>query len=309
MKAIAIAETGAEPALCDIPVPTPGEDEVLLRVEGSSINGFDLSVARGNLIGMMEHRFPVVLGKDVAGTVEAAGSAVRGIAVGDRMLGVVIKPYLGDGGLSEHVATPASFLTKLPAGVSVRVAGALGLAGTAAADAVRAISVNTGEKVLVVGATGGVGAIAIQLLKSQGATVVATAATGEGRAFVAGLGADSIVGHLGADRSELEDLRRSGLDAALHLAGDADLAAGLLKSGGRMASTLGFGPTASGRKDLAVTPIMANPTAHTLAWLVEEVAQGRLVVPVQREYELLDAPRAMKDFASGTLGKIAIRIA
>ena len=73
MKAIAIDDFGAPPSLHDLPVPEPGEGEVLVRVRASSVNGFDVAVAGGHLKGMIEHHFPVVLGKDFAGTVEAAG--------------------------------------------------------------------------------------------------------------------------------------------------------------------------------------------------------------------------------------------
>ena len=73
MKAIAIDDYGAQPTLHDLPVPEPGEGELLVRVRASSVNGFDVAVAGGYLKGMMEHRFPVVLGKDFAGTVQAAG--------------------------------------------------------------------------------------------------------------------------------------------------------------------------------------------------------------------------------------------
>ena len=76
MKAIAIDDYGAPATLHDVPAPTPGEGQVLVRVAFSSVNGFDVAVANGYLKGVMEHRFPVVLGKDVAGSVEATGSGV-----------------------------------------------------------------------------------------------------------------------------------------------------------------------------------------------------------------------------------------
>src|ERR1700712_545003 len=101
MKAIAIAESGAAPSLLELPDPSPGAGEVLVRVAASSINGFDAAVAAGMLEGMMEHRFPVVLGKDFAGTVEAVGDDTTKFGIGDAVFGVVMKPYLGDGGLGE----------------------------------------------------------------------------------------------------------------------------------------------------------------------------------------------------------------
>ena len=86
MKAFAIAGPGSQPSLLDLPIPQPADGEVLVRVRASSLNGFDVSVAHGYLHGMMEHRFPVVLGKDFAGTVEATGPGVDGLAAGLRSL-------------------------------------------------------------------------------------------------------------------------------------------------------------------------------------------------------------------------------
>jgi NADPH:quinone reductase-like Zn-dependent oxidoreductase len=83
MKAIAIDDFGAPPTLHDLPVPEPGEGQVLVRVQASSVNGFDLAVANGYLKGAMEHRFPVVLGKDFAGLVEAVGPGIESLRVGD----------------------------------------------------------------------------------------------------------------------------------------------------------------------------------------------------------------------------------
>src|SRR5205085_4869385 len=105
MKAIATTDFGAPASLVEVPAPAPGEGEILVRVASSSINGFDLSVASGRLKGMMEHRFPVVLGKDYAGTVEAVGPGVDDFAEGDTVFGVVMKPDLGDGSFGERIAT------------------------------------------------------------------------------------------------------------------------------------------------------------------------------------------------------------
>src|SRR5437764_6089916 len=141
MRAIALAELSAPPTLHDLPVPTPGPGEVLVRVQASSVNGFDLSVASGRLHGMMEYRFPVVLGKDFAGTVEAVGPDVSRVSVGDAVFGVLMKPVLGDGTFGEYVTVPEAIgLARLPAGLDVAVAGALGLAGTAALMAVEAVA-------------------------------------------------------------------------------------------------------------------------------------------------------------------------
>src|SRR6266508_812176 len=104
MKAIATTDFGAPVTLVEISTPEPGEGEILVRVASSSINGFDLSVASGRTKGMMEHRFPVVLGKDFAGTVEAVAAGASRFAVGDMVFGVVMKPVLGDGAFGDYLA-------------------------------------------------------------------------------------------------------------------------------------------------------------------------------------------------------------
>src|SRR5439155_10004516 len=220
MRATAIDDFGAPPALHDLPVPQPVAGEVLVRVQASSVNGFDLSVAKGYLKDAMEHRFPVVLGKDFAGTVEATGPGVETLQVGDAVFGVVMKPELGDGAFGEYVTAPAAFIAKVPAGLEVARAGALGLAGTAALDAVDAIAPNSGETVLVSGATGGVGAFAVQLLRARGIDVIATASSHGKGAFVRGLGARTLVDYRGELAAVVTAIRPDGPDAALHLAGD-----------------------------------------------------------------------------------------
>ena len=308
MKAIATTDFGSPVTVVEIPAPEPGEGELLVRVASSSINGFDLSVASGRLKGMMEHRFPVVLGKDFAGTVEAIGPGVDGFAEGDALFGVVIKPELGDGGFGEQIAAPAAFAAKIPDGLDTATAGALGLAGTAAHDAVEAVAPQPGDKVLVSGATGGVGIIAVQLLKARGAYVIATASTDDEIAFVREHGADDVVDYRGDVGAAVREKHPGGADAVLHFAGDAATLAALLSPGGRMASTLGGTSEQLDRDDLTLAPILASPITGTLAKLADAAAAGTIRVPITRTYELEDVPSGFADFAAGTLGKLAVHI-
>jgi NADPH2:quinone reductase len=308
MKAIVTTDFGAPATLVEIPAPEPAEGEILIRVASSSINGFDLSVASGRLKGMMEHRFPVVLGKDYAGTVEAVGTGVDGFAVGESTFGVMMKPELGDGCFGERIATPAAFAAKLPDGVDAATAGALGLAGTAAHDTVEAVEPRHSETVLISGATGGVGIIAVQLLKARRAHVIATASTDDEIAFVREHGADDIVDYRGDVAAAVREKHPHGVDAVLHFAGDGAALAPLLSPGGRIASTLGLTPEQLGRDDVTLAPIMANPVTGTLVKLADAAAAGIIRVPVTRTYDLEDVPQGLADFAAGTLGKLAVRI-
>jgi NADPH:quinone reductase-like Zn-dependent oxidoreductase len=306
MRVVVIAEQGASPALTEVPTPRPAAGEVLVRVGASSLNGFDTAVAAGYLTGMMEHRFPVVLGKDFAGTVVEVGEGVTRFAAGDPVFGVVTKAFLGDGGFGEYVTVPEQIgITALPDGVDVAVAGALGLAGTAAVAAIDAVAPQAGETVLISGATGGVGAIAIQYAAAAGAKVIATARPGTEADFVRGLGASDVVDHTADLAAAVRAIAPDGVDAILHLAGDGAALAGLLADKGRLASTLGLGPD----QHPAAVAIMATPTAETLDRLAGDVAAGRINVPVSRTYPLAEVPAAFGDFAGGTIGKLAITIA
>src|SRR3954470_20641546 len=185
MKAFALRGFDQAPEITEVEAPTPAAGEVRVRVRAASLNGFDLSVASGRLQGMMEHRFPVVLGKDFAGIVEAVGEGVTRFAPGDAVLGVVTKAHLGDGGFGELlVVHEGDFITAVPDGLDLHSAGALGLAGTAALDTLAAAGVQAGQTALVSGATGGVGALAVQYAAAAGATVIATARPGEEADFV-----------------------------------------------------------------------------------------------------------------------------
>jgi NADPH:quinone reductase-like Zn-dependent oxidoreductase len=304
MRAFALPAADAQPTITELPDPTPGPGEVLVRVATSSLDGFDLSVAAGYLHGMMEHRFPVVLGKDFAGTVEAVGEGVTRFAPGDAVLGVVTKAHLGDGGFGELlVVHEGDFVTAIPEGLDLQSAGALGLAGTAALDTLAA-GVQAGQTVLVSGATGGVGALAVQYAAAAGATVIATARPGDEADFVTELGAHHTVDYTGDVPAQVRAIAPDGVDAVVHLAGDGAELAGLLKPGGRIGSTMGYGP----EQNPAATFVMANPSADTLARLAADAAAGRIRVPVTVIYSLDDVARAFEDFRSGTRGKICIQV-
>jgi NADPH:quinone reductase-like Zn-dependent oxidoreductase len=311
MRAVTLDAVPASPTVSDLPDPQPEAGELLVRVAASSINGFDAATIAGYVQGMMEHRFPLVPGKDFAGTVVSVGDGVTGFAEGDAVFGVVTKPFLGTGSLAQYVTVPvATGVAHIPDGLSVEHAGALGLAGTAAADSLTALAAAHGETVLVSGATGGVGALAVQLLTARGVSVIATARAGEETDFVQGLtDADvRLVDHTGDVPEQVRALAPDGVDAVLHLAGDGPALAELLRPGGRIASTLGLGPDTVGRADVTAVTVMADATPATLTALANAAATGALRVPVTATYPLDHAPKAFADFGAGALGKLAITI-
>jgi NADPH2:quinone reductase len=246
----------------------------------------------------MEHHFPLVLGRDFAGTVEAAGPGVQSLRPGEVVFGVVTKAALGGGAFGEYVTAPEAYAARVPAGLDLAAAGALGLAGTAALSAVDAVAPLPGQTVLISGATGGVGAFAVQLAAALGAYVVGTARPGEDDAYLRDLGARDTVDVPAA----VVALRPDGIHAVVHLAGGGLELADLLVPGGRIASTLGLSGDQLDGRAVQVTPVMAAPSRQILDRLAADVAYGQLTVPVQRTYALADVPLALADFATGTTG-------
>ncbi|MEU5263069.1 NADP-dependent oxidoreductase [Amycolatopsis sp. NPDC021455] len=302
MRAATLDSVPATPAVTEVDTPRPEAGELLVRVAASSVNGFDAATAAGYLQGIMEHRFPLVPGKDFAGTVEALGEGVEGFAAGDAVFGVVMKPFLGTGSLAEYVTVPATYgVAAIPPALSVREAGALGLAGTAALDALNAVDLAKEDTVLISGATGGVGALAVQLAAARGARVIATARPGAEAEFVTGLAAVEVVDFAGDLATQLRALAPEGVDAVLHLAGDGDQLARLLRPGGRFASTLGVTP-----EGVTAVSVMADPNPQTLTHLAAEAASGALRVPVTAAYPLDRVGDAFAAFGAGSLGKLAI---
>ena len=108
MRAVAITAESAPPTLIELDRPKPGAGEVLVRVKASSLNGFDVAVANGYLTGMMEHKYPVVLGKDFAGIVEDLGGGVTRFRLGDEVFGVVTESVLSSGSFAEYIVVNES---------------------------------------------------------------------------------------------------------------------------------------------------------------------------------------------------------
>src|SRR5215210_4539340 len=146
------------------PTPQVAPNQVLVRVRASSVNPVDNAIVSGMLKDMVEHEFPILLGRDYAGVVEQAGSDVRGLSEGDEVFGFLpgMSPAVHDGTWAELIAVPESIATRKPEGVDTASAGAAGLAAITAMTALDALVVSEGDTILVVGANGGVGSFAVQ---------------------------------------------------------------------------------------------------------------------------------------------------
>jgi NADPH2:quinone reductase len=308
MRTIAIDEFNTTPTLHEMPMPTPGPGEVRVRIAASSVNGFELFAQSGSIQGVLQYRFPIVLGKDFAGRVDAVGPEVDGFAVGDDVFGVVTKPLLTDGAWSEYVTVPTSIgIAKRPRGLPVEIAGVIGVAGATADQMLDELAVSAGQTVLIPGAAGGVGSIAVPLAVARGARVIAIAKRADFD-YVRGLGAAIVV-----DPESLPDsVRRhapDGVDAVVHVAGDAQMLASLIKPGGRFSSALGADPEQFKALPITATRMWVLPTPERLAHLGRVIASGAVNVKIHRTYSFVDAAQAIADFKKGgKVGKIAIAV-
>ncbi len=186
----------------EVPVPEPGAGEVLLRVGAASVNALDWHYTTGlpmfarASIGL-RHPRRTTQGADVAGTVVAVGSDVTRWRVGDEVLGQV-----AGGGFAEYVATPADWLVERPAGLGVEEAATLGVAAETALQGLRDWGgLEPGQRVLVNGASGGVGSFAVQLAKVLGAGHVTAVCSTANLATATALGADRVVDYTVEDHS------------------------------------------------------------------------------------------------------------
>lgn len=288
--------------------PQAAEGEVLVDVEYSSINGMDVMTWNGMVQHMMPFEMPITLGRDFSGTVAGLGPGATGLSVRDEVFGVYLSMPLHGGTFAEQVAAPVGVVSRRPGQLDAKAGGALGWAGNAARTAIEAIGPERGDIVLICGATGGVGTLALQLAKRQGATVLATAKGNEAD-FVRDLGADETVDYTGDLSAEVRKLCPNGVDAALHLAGDGLAVADLVTPGGRMASTLGIGPEQVAGKGISATAVVSVPTKDALDELAAAVVKGDLRVPVTRTFELGQVSEAIKEFAAGALGKYSVVVA
>jgi NADPH2:quinone reductase len=309
MRAVTLEGFGAPPVVRDdLPAPAVGGPQVLVRVEASSANPVDNAIAAGMLKDMVDHDFPVTLGRDYAGVVEEAGADAGDFATGDAVFGFLrhANPAIAEGTWAEFVSVPADGpIAPAPAGVAPEVAGAAPLAGITALTAIDALGIGRGDTVLIVGATGGVGTIAVQLAAAAGATVIAPGLP-EDEAYLRDLGVSVVLPRDGDVAAIARARHADGVDAVLDLVSYAPGAFdGALKDGGRVASPNGAAGAGPGRTD-----VIAMPTRENLDRLAALLADGTLRVPIQATYDLADAPAALAALGgTHTRGKIAIRVA
>jgi NADPH:quinone reductase-like Zn-dependent oxidoreductase len=285
----------------DVPRPVPGEGQVLVQVKAAGINPGEAKIREGMLRERWPATFPSGQGSDLAGVVAETGPGVTGFVAGDEVIGYTDNRS----SQAEYVLVEAGNLTAKPAGVPWEVAGALFVAGATAYATVRAVALTPGDTVVVAGATGGVGSLAVQLARRAGATVIGLASErhhawltahgvipvsyGEGvtgRIRDAAARVDAFIDTVGGDyvRLALEDLgvEPSRVDTIV-----------------RFDLVEKYGIKAEGNA--------AGASAATLAELAGLIAQGELEVPVAVTFPMAEVKDAYRRLDQGhVLGKIVL---
>jgi len=313
MKAAAIDHKGGPEVLTlhNVPVPKPGADEILIALDTVGVGPWDIDV-RERLDYWKNRNFPIVLGVDGSGTVAAVGSGVRDFKVGDAVYAYAWDNPKG-GFYAEYVAVPAKAAGHVPAGMSLKDAGAGAVSALTAIQGVDdALHMKSGETLIIHGAGGGVGSLAVQFAKLRGVKVLATASGDDGLAFVRRLGADVAVdGRHGDIRAAARQFAPGGVDAVLALAGGEALEAcfDALRPGGRAAFPAGVRPEPRSRPGLPLVEYNAATGPNEYQRLNQAIAAAKPEVPIAAEFPLADAAKAHERMAAGhVLGKIVLRI-
>ena len=298
--------------LKNLPVPEPGPDEVLLRIESAGVGVWDPYEREGEFAKMFgtEPKFPYVLGSDGAGTIAAVGNQVRGFKEGDRAYALALTNPKG-GFYAENAAVKAQNVSPIPKKLSVEQAGVMPVdALTALRGLDEILQLKKGESLLVFGAGGGIGHLAVQLGKRMGARVLAVASGDDGVALVKKLGADAVVN---GRKDDVEAAARKfapeGLDAALITAGgeEADRALRAMRPNGRVAHPNGVMPAPKAPAGVKVLAYDGEPNPAQIEKLNRLIESGPFEVHVARTFPLEKAAEAHRELDKHYLGKIALR--
>ena len=289
-----------------LPTPKPGTGQVLIAIHAAGIGVWEADARKAP---SPRAHFPAVLGSDAAGIIAAVGPGVSGFKVGEAVYGVA------NGSYAQYATARAQNVAPIPKGMSFEQAGALAISGLSALEGIDdALELKPGQSIIIHGATGAVGTLAVQLAKLRGARVLATASTDEGIALLKRLGADATVnGRTGDIAAAAKSFAPNGVDAVFGLAGGDPLEHcidALKRDGrGRVAYLYGMEPLPRPRFNVIMILYSFYADTQELARLNAAVKASKMQVPVAAEYPLAEAAEAHKRLEAGhLLGKIVLRV-
>ncbi len=322
MKAIVRHTYGSPDVLqpAEFPTPAPQDDEVLIKVEAASVNAADWRMLRAEPflarldVGLLTPRNKI-LGFDVAGRVAAVGRTVKQFAVGDEVFGNLYE--LRGGAFAEYVAAPERLLVRKPANLSFEQAAAVPMAAVTALRGLREHKqLQPGHKVLINGASGGVGTFAIQIAKALGAEVTAVVSS-RNVELARQLGADHVIDYTREDftqRDEQYDLILAvngyqpiaAYQKALRPGGSYVMAGG---SGTQLFQVLFLGPWLSKAGVNKLTALETKPTTEDLIFVKGLLEAGTITPVIDRTYALSQVPDAIRHMEQGhPRGKIVVTV-
>jgi NADPH:quinone reductase-like Zn-dependent oxidoreductase len=299
MKAVVLTGYGdvEKLELQEVDEPQPGRRQIKVKVAGASVNPVDWKIRRGDMRAMLPLHLPTILGRDVSGEVVAIGPDVTEFEVGDRVMGLV------EHGYAELVVGSVEAFAKLPPQLELHRAAALPLVGLTGMELVEeAVDARAGERVLVTGAVGSVGRVAVFAAKKRGAQVIAAVRERQ-MAEAEKLDVDYIVA---VDRPG--DIRRMRPVDAIADTVNGKVVASLLdkvKPGGVVGTVLGP-PLGAEEQGLRVHAMLAHADPERLRRIGEAVVKGELVLPVDRRFPLSQAQMAQQVAEAGGIGKVLL---
>jgi len=313
MKAAAVDRFGPPSALTlhEVPVPRPGPHEVLIAIDTAGIGTWDASIRDGSWRKPGRPRFPLVPGVDGAGIVVAKGARVRRVHLGDRVYAYEFGNRHG-GFYAEFAAARAEHVSRVPKGIALRDAGAAATTALTALQGIDALQLRAGQTVLIFGASGAVGTMAVQLAVQRGAEVIATASGAAPARLVRRLGAHRVID---ARRSEsIDQLRKyapDGLDGVLALAGGNELERCLdfIRPKGHVVHPNGVEPVPQKRPTFSLRAYDAIANPHEFEKLNRHFRVGKIRVPIAASYPLGKAAQAHRRLdREHVLGRMVLRV-
>jgi NADPH:quinone reductase-like Zn-dependent oxidoreductase len=307
MKAVVINAYGNENVLnyVDVERPEPKADEVLVKVHAAAVNPVDWKIRNGmgEQFGL---KLPLILGGDIAGTVEAMGDGVENFQQGDAVYGMTLSNF--SGGYAEYAVAKVDAIAPKPESLTFEQAAAIPIAALTAWLAMFDVAhLSSGQRILITGASGGVGSMAVQLAKAKGAIVIGMA-SGKNEQYVRELSADEFVDYtLQPFESVVKDV-----DVVFDTIGSDTLerAFQTLKKGGFLVSAVET-PSEEKARELGVEAawIFCQPSAQQLASINRLIEAGKLNIHIEKVLPLTEVKKAHQLSESGrTRGKIVLQI-
>lgn len=294
--------------ISEIDLPEPKEGEVLVKIKAAGVNPVDAVIREGHYKNIMPHNFPIIPGWDMAGVVEARGHAARRFEVGDEVYAYARRPEVKWGTFAEYIVIPESYLATKPKNISWEKAAGIPLAGLTAYQALYiAGNLEEGQKVLILGASGGVGSFAIQLAKVKGAEIFGVASE-KNHQYMKSLGADHTIDYRNRDiGTAAKEIAPEGVDLIFDCTSGESLmqSTKALKPSGKLVSILNQGEDIDDKIDFQF--VFVEPNSKQLDHYRELVEEGKITVEVSEVYSLQEVPNALKQIQTlHTTGKIVI---